>query len=212
MRIVQPKVILFDWDNTLVDTGILIHHAMNHTLSHFDLPAWSEEETRKRTQNSGREGFPVLFQEKWNEAQQIFYKFYEDNYPKYLKALPGADSLLKRIYSKSIPIGIVSNKRGAVLRREVAYLGWQDFFSTCIGAGDALRDKPAPDPILLALEKIKHSSSTQVWFVGDAPVDWESAAAAGCWPIPVGFLHPDAHHYPQAVANCHELEKMLIES
>ena len=51
------------------------------------------------------------------------------------------------------PQGVVSNKAGAFLRREVTYLGWNRFFGPVVGAGDAVADKPAPAPLLLALQQ-----------------------------------------------------------
>lgn len=207
-----PEAILFDWDNTLVDTAEIIHQGINHTLHHFGLAPWTPEETRKYTQNSGREGFPLLFKQDWQEAEHMFYQFYDNHASQYLKVLPGAESLLRTIKTKAIPMGVVSNKRSKILCQEITHFGWQDFFATYIGAGDAARDKPAPDPIWLALERMGKKSGQAVWFVGDAPVDWQAATAAGCWPIPFGLSHQEALNFSQSVANCHELEKILSKS
>jgi phosphoglycolate phosphatase len=72
-----PKVILFDWDNTLVDTAPLVLQSLNHTFTQLGLPVWSEEEARERGQHSGREAFPTLFGEQWQKAQYIFYEYYD---------------------------------------------------------------------------------------------------------------------------------------
>jgi phosphoglycolate phosphatase len=206
-----PKVILFDWDNTLVDTESLVLRSLNHTFSHFGLPLWNEQEVRKNAQHSGRESFPRYFGDQWQQAQEIFYHFYDTCSREGIDAIPGAESLLQTTQKLAIRCGVVSNKRGPALRQEIQYIGWQKYFATLIGAGDAARDKPAPDPILLALKQIGcESSEDDVWFVGDAPVDWQAAQAAGCCPIPLGFLHEEARIFPQAVANCHELEKILL--
>ncbi len=206
----RPKVILFDWDNTLVDTSHFVFQALNHTFEQFGRPAWTEVEARKHSQRSGREGFPVLFGDQWQKAQEIFYTYYDTYAVQNLRSLPGAESLLNTIQELGIQAGVVSNKRGPALRREIEYLGWHSYFTAQVGAGDALKDKPAPDPIFLALEQMGYPSNDQVWFVGDAPVDWQAAIAAGCWPVPLGFDHEEAKSYSQAVANCHELEKILL--
>ena len=44
----RPQAILFDWDNTLVDTWLTIHEALNHVMAAMDKPLWSLAETRAR--------------------------------------------------------------------------------------------------------------------------------------------------------------------
>ena len=43
-----PRAILFDWDNTLVDTWPVIHDSMNVTLTHMGWEPWTMDETRAR--------------------------------------------------------------------------------------------------------------------------------------------------------------------
>jgi phosphoglycolate phosphatase len=33
-----PKAVIFDWDNTLVDSWPVIHHALNETLEAYGKP------------------------------------------------------------------------------------------------------------------------------------------------------------------------------
>ena len=47
-----PKAILFDWDNTLVDTWPVIHDAMNVTLKYMGCDGWDMVETRKRVRRA----------------------------------------------------------------------------------------------------------------------------------------------------------------
>jgi phosphoglycolate phosphatase len=178
--------ILFDWDNTLVDSWDLIFHTFNKTLAQFGLKPWEESFAQKNMQHSGREAFPKLFGSAADDAQAFFYKLFEENHLSALKPLPEVADLLDHLREKKIPMGIVSNKRGAVLRKEVSHLGWQNYFGSIVGAGDAKQDKPAADPALLALKGLNIPPSLDVWFVGDAPVDWACAMAAGCRSIAVG--------------------------
>ena len=56
-----PRAILFDWDNTLVDTWATIHDALNFLMRAMDRPEWSLDETRQRVRLSLREAFPLYF-------------------------------------------------------------------------------------------------------------------------------------------------------
>jgi phosphoglycolate phosphatase-like HAD superfamily hydrolase len=72
------------------------------------------------------------------------------------------------------------------LHKEVAKLEWAGFFDVVIGAQDAARDKPAADPVLLALKDSGIAPSSEVWLVGDSVTDLECAKNAGISAILYG--------------------------
>ncbi|MBL8709705.1 MAG: HAD family hydrolase, partial [Rhodospirillaceae bacterium] len=39
-----PTTLLFDWDNTLVDSWSVLHATMNETLAAMGQPIWSRQE------------------------------------------------------------------------------------------------------------------------------------------------------------------------
>jgi phosphoglycolate phosphatase len=80
----------------------------------------------------------------------------------------------------------VSNKTGKYLRLEAAALGWEELFHRVVGAGDAAQDKPAGDPVHMALEGSGVAAGGSVWFVGDSGVDMEIAHKTGCVPVLLG--------------------------
>lgn len=207
----KPTAVLFDWDNTLVDTMPLISTSINEARIHFGMEPWSLQEIKEKTQLSAKDGLPKQFGEHWQEALKIYREFYYQNHLKLLGPTTGALALLTHLKNLSIPMGLVSNKVGPTLRQEVSHLGWEGFFSAQIGSGDAPKDKPDPEPALLALEQMGISPSLNIWFVGDTPVDWQCATAIGCAPVPIGFDHQEAASYKFAVQNCSILEKILIK-
>jgi phosphoglycolate phosphatase len=211
VSLLPPTAILFDWDNTLVDTWKTIFYAINDTLLAFGLEPWTEEVAVSNIQRSGREAFPKLFGDRAKEAQSFFYKLVEEDNLQGLNPMPEAHALLEVLVKLGIPIGIVSNKNSLFLRREVAHLGWDDYFGALVGAGDAPRDKPAADPILLALQKLNIPASSQVWMVGDAPVDWDCAIAAGCQPIAIGDRFETSSSVLVSIENCGELKKIFTK-
>ena len=135
-----------------------------------------------------------MFGDRWEEASQHYQQSYRSIHLNNLLPLPGASALLAALHSH-IPLGVVSNKRGASLRIEVPHVGWQDYFDVLVGAGDAARDKPHADPALLALETLGIAPSPNVWFVGDTTVDLECANAAGLTPILYGDVVHDGGVY-----------------
>jgi phosphoglycolate phosphatase len=88
--------------------------------------------------------------------------------------------MLRTLAEREIYLAVVSNKTGELLRREVAQLGWSGFFGRIVGAGDAPSDKPASDPVHLALQPSGVPPGDEVWFVGDTAIDMECARNSGC--------------------------------
>ena len=210
----RPKAILFDWDNTLVDTWPTIHAAQNVTLRAFGLAEWSLEETRQRVRKSMRDSFPELFGDRWEEAGQVFYQHFNAIHLDLLRPSPGADRMLGELRQAGLYLGVVSNKLGDVLRREAAHLGWEDYFGQLVGAFDAEHDKTAAEPVTMALEGTGIKQGGDVWFAGDTDVDLECAANTGCVPVLIREAAPQLAefepfpphlHFP----NCLALSKLI---
>ncbi len=186
--ITKPKVLLYDWDNTLVDGWAGITEALNAVFAAFGRPLWSAAETRARVRVSLAESFPAMFGDDWLRARDIFYATLKAGHLGHLRPMPGAASVLAAGAGR--PQGVVSNKAGAFLRDEVAYLGWAEHFRAIIGAGDASADKPDPAPLHLALREIGVGAGPEVWYIGDTALDMQAARAAGCRAVLLG----DAGH------------------
>ena len=189
-----PRAILFDWDNTLVETWGVIHEAMNLTLAAMGHPHWTREETETRVRASLRDSFPAMFGDRWRDAERVFYNSFAAIHLQHLRALPGAGEMLADLAGQGFYLGVVSNKRGEYLRREADHLGWTGHFRALAGAGDAARDKPAIEHVKLALGDL--ACGADVWLVGDADIDLKCATNAGCTPVLMRPAAPAAGEFP----------------
>ncbi len=205
-----PRAAVFDWDNTLVDTWPVIHDSMNTTLAAMGHATWSPAETRERVRRSMREAFPEMFGARWEEAREIFYRRFDAIHLERLAPCRGAEALIAALARRGVYLGVVSNKMGKNLRREARHLGWERYFSRLVGATDAARDKPAIEPVELALSGGGVRRGADVWFVGDTSIDLECAHNAGCTAILVRETPPGREEFgkfpPQAhFSNCTRL-------
>ena len=144
----------------------------------------------------------------------VFYRTYESDHLKKLRERPGAGDMLRRLSEAGYYLGVVSNKRGDLLRREAAALDWTALFGRLVGANDAARDKPAPDPVRLALEGSGIAPGSRVWFVGDTDIDMVCARNAGCAPVllreaPPGEGEFGAHLPRRHLSSCAALGELL---
>jgi phosphoglycolate phosphatase len=197
---VKPTILLYDWDNTLVDGWAGITAALNATFSEFSMPTWSVSDAKARVRVALRESFPVMFGDEWERARDIFYAAFEAQHLQHVAPMPGIPDALAA--GTPWPQGVVSNKAGRYLRAEVAHLGWTGHFGAVIGAGDASADKPDPAPIHLALASLGGLADRSVWYLGDNALDMRTARAAGVTAVLIGDAahdggidrsHPDIH-------------------
>jgi phosphoglycolate phosphatase len=213
-----PTALIYDWDNTLVDGWAAIAAALNVAFRAFDKPLWTVEDTKNRVRVALRESFPVMFGAEWERARDIFYTAFREGHLDHVTPMPGVAEALAA--AAAWPQGVVSNKAGPYLRREVAHLGWDGFFGAVIGAGDASADKPSGAPILLALERMRLTPSKSIWYVGDTALDMQAARAAGVTAVLIGDANHDGGvdhaapdiHVPSALMLRDWLTALLDES
>lgn len=195
----KPQAVVFDWDNTLVDTWPVIHASLVETLEAMGHAPWSLQETKDNVSKSLRDAFPALFGDRWEEARDVYYTAFERVHLDRLVPLDNALETLDHLRETSMPSALVSNKTGRYLRREVEHLGWGNFFECVIGAGDAPRDKPSPESLEMALAPTGQSIGPAIWFVGDSRSDLELAHNTGCTGI---LVHPDPDRTKNAFSDC----------
>lgn len=182
-KLPKPRAILFDWDNTLVDTWPIIHNSMAFTFTQMGVEPWTIEETKAKVGHSLRDHFPKLFGDRWQEAGKIYGDAYRNQHLEALTPLVGALQTVEFLQTTEIYCAVVSNKQGPTLRTEAEHLGWDKYFCKLVGASDAARDKPFADPAILALKESGITPGASVWFIGDSAPDVECAFAAGLTPI-----------------------------
>lgn len=198
----RPEVILFDWDNTLIDNWGTIHEALNAALTAMGQEPWTFEQALAGVRESLRDSFPKRFGDRWEEAKDIFYATYGARHLETLEVIEGAGETLAALAATGVTLGVISNKTGHLLRAEAERLDWTRHFACLVGAGDAPADKPDPAVMDFALAATGHSAGPHVWYVGDAAIDIALAHRTGCTGILslAGRVHKDEAIDPPAHA------------
>ncbi|MCK6417450.1 MAG: HAD family hydrolase [Alphaproteobacteria bacterium] len=185
MKRQKPIGVFFDWDGTLADTYAFLeacHNATRQALGYEIMPVGLY------TNYFGQERekvFAGLYPGREDEAKIFFTDFVNQYRATLLKPMEGARQLLEQLQKMNIPAGIVTNKKQELVELEISHLGWGPFFRSIVGAGQAARDKPHPDPLYLALERggMADAASPGLWFVGDTDFDVACARTANCTPV-----------------------------
>jgi phosphoglycolate phosphatase len=206
-----PKAILFDWDNTLVDTWRVAYHALNVALTASGKKAMTTQQFWAEPHLSMKDAARDLFGDFFEEGEKLFYEEVDKIHLQELLVLDGAETLLNKLKTHGIYAGVVSNKEGSRLRREVDHLGWTHHFHRVVGSRDAEEDKPSRLAVLAALHPSTIAPSHDVWFVGDSIVDVRCARASGCVPVVVGQGEASQQDDIVHVNNCAGLMQLLSE-
>ena len=186
----SPRAVLFDWDNTLVASWDIIHESLQSTFLGLGREPWSFADTKAWVRRSMRDSFPDLFGADAGRAERLFYRHYRAHHLHRLTPLAGAARTLAALQRGGIPLAVVSNKLGDLVREEAAHLGWSGYFGRIVGAGDAPADKPSPHAVALALDSAQITSAADVWYVGDTGIDVTCARNAGCTAVIVSADQP----------------------
>jgi len=183
-----PHAVLFDWDGVIVDSEHMIFSSLQKTFQHFNLEGPSLPDFYKFYGYSLVDALKRDFKERWEEAREIYIKIQTTNIKK-PDVFEGAEEFLEILSQKKIYCAVVSNKKGDDLRKEAESLNLAHYFSKIIGAHDAPRSKPFPDPVEHALSETGlHPHQHDIWFIGDRSVDMECAHTTKCIPIEAAFL------------------------
>lgn len=175
------KAIFFDWDGTLVEHSKLIGEGHTHVRRHFGLEDYDQQAALSRGHQSTRELYPILYGDRWEEAERLFYDFFYDNHLNDVNPFDDAQTLLDSLKEEKIPSGVVSNKRHVFLTREIDHIQWNQYFGSVIGAGEAERDKPSAAPLKMAAHLISPElSNTDILYVGDTETDLKCADDMNC--------------------------------
>jgi phosphoglycolate phosphatase len=189
-----PRAVLFDWDNTLVDTKHKTLSAINAVCHAFDQTPMTMEEFSEKPSVTIRDFIRTLLPEQHvMHAEKIFFNHVGESSD--MAHLPHATTLIHWLHQFDVPTAIVSNKGGDRLRKEIQILELSHVFYCAIGSGDTHEDKPSSVPLLHALSHRNIEPSEDIWFVGDSVVDMLCAHNAGCTPVSVApqadaFIHP----------------------
>ncbi|MGB9154040.1 MAG: HAD family hydrolase [Alphaproteobacteria bacterium] len=209
-----PRAVIFDWDNTLVDSWEAIAEAINYVRARYGLPTWDMAGIIANCTRSARESFPDWFGDKWQSAWTEYYAYFEQTRARMgLHPVKGAGDVLAWLYENKIPMLVVSNKSGEYLRQEADQLGWHKYFMSIVGAHDASRDKPAREHADHALKLAGLEGGVDIWFVGDSEADIACARNASLTPVLIGNReYAKKLGVDIVVADCAELLELLSET
>lgn len=184
------KLLIFDLDGTLADTGRDIADALNYSLSPYGVPEYSVKETKAMVGSGISSLLHSLVPPDDNspDAKGVvlsrFFEFYSEHLMDTTYAYPQVRETLAQLgeYTKVV----LTNKRTAYSGEIIEKLGISPYFDLIWGSDSVREKKPSPIPILDFLDHYSVSKEDAV-IIGDSNFDVQAGKAAGINVVAVTY-------------------------
>jgi pyrophosphatase PpaX len=207
-------VVLFDLDGTVIDSGAIILASMRHAAKEVLGEDPGDALLMAAVGGPGLEAqMRELAPDRVDELVRV-YRAHNEPLHDELACCAGIEDVLVRLKDEGRRLGIVTAKRRATVELAFNVLPIEHFFETVVGGDETKEHKPAPEPLLLAAERLDVDPHTCA-YVGDSPFDIRAAKAAEMHAIAVtwGGIHDRAKleaEQPDAIVdNAEELYGVL---
>jgi pyrophosphatase PpaX len=183
-------VVLFDLDGTVIDSGAIILASMRHAVREVLGADPPDEELMAAVGGPGLEAQMHALAPDRVEDLVTVYRAHNEPLHDGLVCCAGMDDVLVRLKDEGRRLGIVTAKRRATVELAFARVPLAHLFETVVGGDETQRQKPDPEPLLLALRRMD-ADPGEAAYVGDAPFDVQAARAAGLFSVAVtwGGIH-----------------------
>jgi pyrophosphatase PpaX len=191
---VRFPVVLFDLDGTVVDSGPIILASMRHATTTVLGRKIPDEALMAAVGGPGlEEQMRELGGDENLEQLMTVYRAHNEPLHRGLETFSGMGDVLRTLRAERRKLGLVSAKRRSTVELAFAATEIGDLFDVVVGGDEAVNQKPAPDTLLLALERLGEKPADAV-YVGDSPFDMGAAKAGGLYAIGVtwGGVHDRA--------------------
>ncbi len=187
--------VLFDLDGTVVDTVDLIVQSFRYavrTVLGADLP---DEYITAGVGQPLMTQMERLSKEKARELYDVYREYNHRRHDELIRPYDGIDEALAALKAEGRRLGIVTSKSRDTTAMAFSAVGLGDLFDAVVTASDTETHKPAPEPILLCLERLDGARggagepphASRPIYIGDSPVDVHAGKAAGVATAAVGW-------------------------
>jgi HAD superfamily hydrolase (TIGR01509 family) len=186
--LLPARVVLFDWDGTLLDSFAADTRAYLAMFGALGIK-WTTEDLARHYHPDWYRVYRAarLERTRWDEADKLWRDAYGRESP---KLLPGTRTVLRAL-AKRFTLGLVTSGDGNRVRAQLQNLRLARAFAVCVCSEDAAHRKPHPAPLQRALEVLDATPDESI-YVGDSPQDMEMARRAGVRAV--GIFGPFPTH------------------
>ncbi len=181
------QTLLFDLDGTIIDTNELIIQSFLYTLEQFFPGKYNQELLIPHMGKPLYDQMAILGNEKIaHEMVEVYREHNIKTHNEMVKEFPKVKETLTELYQQGATLGVVTTKMIVTTMMGLELFGLDQMMSTVVTYEDTDLHKPAPDPVLLAMQRLNANPETTL-MVGDSQYDIQAAQNAGITAIGVSW-------------------------
>jgi phosphoglycolate phosphatase len=174
----MKAALIFDCDGVMFDSRQANTNFYNHILTRFHLPPLTEEQAAFVHMHTADESLHHIFTGSPQLKEALEYRLRLD-YTPFVKDMilePGLKHLLQTLKPR---MGLaVATNRSNTIQKVLQLNGLDPYFDIVVSSLDVQTPKPHPECVLKVLDFFAIPGS-HAFYVGDSPIDGETARAAG---------------------------------
>jgi phosphonatase-like hydrolase len=187
----QIQCVVFDMAGTTVNEDNIVYKTLQAALNHFNVPV---DLNHVLLHGAGKEKFqaikdiisnsPYTLDETGQlEAFNYFLAQLDNAYLNFdVTPMPGAEHVFAALKQTGVKVVLNTGYNRATAENLLKKLGWAEGeqIDLLVTASDVLHNRPMPDMILYAKDKLSISDTNQMVKIGDSCIDIEEGKNAGC--------------------------------
>ena len=178
MTKLEKKLIIFDMDGTLIDSGDAISNTINFVRTNIGLSTMPKEQLLKNINNPDINSAEFFYGTSafTPEQTELFGQYYDKHCVSDIKIYQGIKQLVKDL-SKEYILCVATNASKEFAMKMLKSVDILDYFEIVIGANCVEKPKPASDMLLKICFDLNIKPTNSI-LIGDSLKDYR--AALGC--------------------------------
>lgn len=202
------KLIIFDMDGTLINSGSMIANTINYVRENLGFHRMEKDFILENVNDPNINSAHFFYGTKHftDEQSKLFETYYNENCLNDLEIYDGIKELLEDLKG-DFTFSVATNANSDFANKMLNHLEIGHYFEKVVGYNDVLKPKPHPEMIYKILDHHTKSSKEKSILVGDSHKDIQAATNAGIDSILVNWGF--SNHDKDAIESVKELEKRI---
>ncbi len=203
------RLLMFDMDGTLIDSGTSITNTINHVRENLGFKKMEKNYILEKVNDPEINAAQFFYgTPDFTEEQKVLFEdHYNANCLKDLELYDGIKKLMDDL-SSDFTLAVATNANSTFARKMLDYVGIGNYFETILGYDSVVNAKPHPEMVYKILDTHniqKHNAQ----LIGDSHKDIMAASNAGIDSVLVNWGF--SNHDKDAIETIEELEKRIFD-
>ena len=203
------RLIMFDMDGTLIDSGLAITNTINYVRVNLGFEKSEKDYILEKVNDPAINSAEFFYGTKEFTPQQtkLFEEYYNIHCLTDLAVYDGISKLIDDL-SKDFTLAVATNANSDYAHKMLNHVGLGHHFKTILGYDSVKNPKPHPEMVYKILD-IHNISSQNAQLIGDSHKDIMAATRAGVDSVLVNWGF--SNHKTDAIETVEELKKRILK-